>query len=86
MDKERFMRSNSNKKNNDNLVIKGNYLMYYNRRDDRIGLERFNFLQQTKEELFISNNASKDIQGIWEIDNNFSIMQLLIEKYEVDRK
>ena len=86
MDKQRFMRNNSNKKNSDNVVMKGNYLMYYNKRENRIGLEKFDFREGVRQDLFISENASKDIEGIWDIESSFSQMDLLIEKYGVDSK
>lgn len=81
VDKERYMKMNSDKKQNDSMVTKGNYLMYYNRRDDRIGFEKFNFNEETKEVLFLSDSVSTQGDNLWDIEDNFNKIDFLIKKY-----
>lgn len=82
MDKTRIIKLNSQTRPVDSQVTVGDYVLTYNRSDNLIILEKFNFKEFTRVVIVNTQNASELFPKIWEETSGFDMMDIVKEKTE----
>lgn len=80
MDKTRIIKLNSSTRSADNQVIVDNMVLTYNRSDNLITLESFNFADFSKTIIIQTQRASELFPEAWEKESGFDLIDYIKEK------